>query len=361
MSDQDVWTPERVRERLGSLGLDPDASDEQLGQVIEEVITDSQPVVEEPTVVDLDGPAHEVANALLQDLEPLPDLPAELVGKPCRCLDPDCTIPYGICHCGCGGRTRPYSSTDGRAGRVKGQYGLSKQRHTLRHDGGGVAMPFLADARRQSGYAYGKKPKKAREAEERKLVGSSAPQGREYVVTEDEHLERLVRLYDAFVAHADPATGMVQLAAFDAMLEAGSRHFGKRASRYGASLLFKDLVHMGCIKSKGPQHKQIIKHPREVDSRAVAFPATKRAQADKKTEGTVTHETLLDTVSPKEMADALANAMWTRYEGVLSEVGRLTGIVSGLTTENMRLQALLGEQAVDATEAARRILIDAEN
>lgn len=355
MSENDTWTPNRVREHLGSLGVDLDASDDQLGEVIDEVITEAQ--AQQPMVVDLDGPAHQVANAFLQDFEPLPDLPPELVGKPCRCLDPDCTVPYGLCHCGCGRRTIPYSSTDRRAGRVKGQYGLSLQRHTVKHEGGGVAMPFLAEARRKSGHAQPKK-RTANPTPDR-----SSAQLKRYIVTEDEHLVRLARMYDAFAAHADPSTGMVQLAAWDALLEAGSRHFGNRASRYGASLLFKDLVHMGCIKSRGPQQKQIVKHPREVDDRAVALPATTKAEKPEKKakEKVSTHTDMLDSVSPQEMADALASAMWTRYEWALSEVGRLTGLVSALSSENSRLQTLLGEQPVDASEAARRILVDAEN
>lgn len=343
------WTPERVRERLGELGISPDATDDQLGEVIDEVITDSQTGPETN-----DRSTDEEASHIVGTTGPLPELPPELVGKPCRCLDPDCTIPYGLCHCGCGERTKPYTSTDRRASRVKGQYALSLQRHTLKRNGGGVAMPFLAEARRKNGH---NRPKvRANPAPNR-----SSAQSRRYIVTEDEHLQRLARMYDSFAAHADPATGLVQLAAWDALLEAGSRHFGNRASRYGASLLFKDLVHMGCLKSRGPQQKQIIKHPREVDARAAAPAEKAKAEPKKDAKGTKveTHEQMIDAVSPQEMANAIASAMWTRYEWALSELGRLTGIVSALTSENTRLQALLGETQVDASEAARRILVDA--
>lgn len=39
----------------------------------------------------------------------------------CICGDPNCTIPYGYCHCGCGKRTNIVKSTNRHLGRIKGQ------------------------------------------------------------------------------------------------------------------------------------------------------------------------------------------------------------------------------------------------
>ena len=50
----------------------------------------------------------------------------------CICRNPDCAIPYGACHCGCGNITKIAKRTTGRLGHVKGMPLAYYKCHQLR-------------------------------------------------------------------------------------------------------------------------------------------------------------------------------------------------------------------------------------
>lgn len=290
-------------------------TDEMAASIVDEVIEESRVSTPAP---------------LARDGDVLPTPPERLIGQPCRCLDPDCTVPYGICHCGCGKATKPYATNNVSKGYYKGEYGLALIGHVFKQGTNKLAMPLLSASRRA--------------AEAKATPRHTRPP----TVSENVQAQRRIALYEAYYKdtknYPDHRSRL--------SVEAAANAAGLGISKYKALIVFKELIALGCMQTDGPMFKRCILHPNTLGNRNFEPVAP-----EPKTKATPpTHEDMMTQVTSQQMADAIATAMWTRYEWALSEVGRYHEQVTTLTAENDRLRALLGEQPIDATEAARRIL-----
>jgi hypothetical protein len=78
----------------------------------------------------------------------MPNLPEEMTPRKsvtppsgCICGDPNCTIPYGYCHCRCGEKTNPAGKTDHLSGRILGVPVMFRKGHHAK------IRPIIEDAK----------------------------------------------------------------------------------------------------------------------------------------------------------------------------------------------------------------------
>lgn len=171
----------------------------------------------------------------------LPAVPDYLSNLPCRCNDPNCTIPYGICHCGCGQLTPVWSQTDPRADRTEGEHALIMNGHFQREDGS-RSLPFR------------KGPKRVME----KPYDQLDPRHQKVVLRD---FERACVLYEAFAQYADKRN-LVAVSAERALEDSGKvRDFPGKYNLYAARTAGTFLTKMGATKPHGPARRFLIKHP----------------------------------------------------------------------------------------------------
>lgn len=348
------WTPDRVRDHLTALGLSDTSTDEEIEQATDELLAE---IPSAALVTALQEEAPAVPEPVKESGIPTLPMPDHLKGKPCRCLDPNCTIPYGICHCGCGQPTGPYASTDSRMHRKKGEAALCLPRHQNKIHTGESALPFLQELRRKArsefAAAHGRPtPKDGRARGHGVALGPIT-------------LSMLTSLYDTFVEHAN---GNKTNLSVNAAVSLHPEKYGNYTSTYGAHLLWRTLVDLGCTKANGPAIKILIRRPAEKDwqGQGATAPAPVKAEVAKPEPSKPNHVDALETVTDQDMAAALANAMWMRYEWVLSELGKarenLAAAEEAITVRDQeiaRLQSLL--EPPNSIQLAHRILGDTAN
>lgn len=172
----------------------------------------------------------------------LPPIPEYLASLPCRCNDPHCTIPYGVCHCGCGQLTEQWTSDDPRSGRREGEYALVRNGHNKKLDRSGPSLPFLKALPRVTD-----RPFEQLERKHQKLVLRD--------------FERACILYEAFAQFADK-NSMVGISAEKALKESGKvQDFPGDFSEYTARTAGLFLTKMGATKMNGPAYRKLVRHP----------------------------------------------------------------------------------------------------
>lgn len=306
----------------------------------------------------------------------LPAIPERLAGLPCRCGSGDCTIPYGLCHCGCGSLTALYTTNDERINSRMGEHMLIMTGHTRRPDGSGSSLPHY-DA---TGYDR---------VLDKRLEDIEKPFHRRMLL---QYMRRAVVLYEAIDELANE-NGRSDAASFDAITMTGrKRAWGEGLSQHTARTAWNFLVDMGACKPHGPGFKDVIKHPKEcrpdlwealladgwvpvkprrgdVEPRPAKAEKAEVANVQTPTpvpaatiESGATIRDVVKQAAPSEIATAVAQGMWTRYEWAISEVGRLNESNAELRAkvkvqeaEIERLRAAVPEPA-DAQDIALRVL-----
>lgn len=293
----------------------------------------------------------------------------------CRCGDPNCSTPRGLCHCGCGSTTPLYSSSDERTGRVAGEPMLVLNGHYKKADKS-LAIPFYTD-----------KTKSVR-VMSKTLDEIAKPSHRKLLV---KYMRQAVTLYEALSETVDK-NGRTGTASLVAINDTGrARMFGKGLTSHSARYAWNFLVEMGAAKPHGPGYKDLIKHPKECRpdlweallatgfspdapvrrrSQPVQQPeepieATVVPEADASVDNTepeVSLDNLVRNVPDDALAEAIAKSMWTRYDWMLSEVGRLTEALAQAEAKSQAQEAEIGrlralvEPPVTTADIALRVL-----
>lgn len=151
--------------------------------------------------------------------------------------------------------------------------------------------------------------------------------------------------------------------------------FGGKFAPGGVYKAHTHLLEIGSIRTEGPTYRYLIAHPDDVrpnmasgirgdfapeEATTVVFdsgtkqPATSAPKSQSKSEKAAD---AIDSVSSEDLAAAVAEAMWQRYEMAITEIGRLRELLSFRDQEIARLSALVDEMPPGtASDFARRML-----
>lgn len=109
------------------------------------------------------------------------------------------------------------------------------------------------------------------------------------------------------------------------------------------------------------QPKAKAKPEKEIPEAATIVSSARSAEATQRRVATPLQqaEEVVDSVPTEQLADAIARAMWARYEWALTEVGALKEALALRDAEIQRLQKLVAEQPEPSTsDIARRFLVE---
>ena len=243
---------------------------------------------------------------------------------------PDCTLPYGVCHCGCGEATKVITRTDLRQGYVAGRPNLYRQGHNAKRS---------KDPEKVARWQQSQAPT----TRKRKAEASLA----------DRQHELAVILYDLAAQFANEE-GTLLMSLDDIARRGGTkgRVFFRngRPARWLLTRSWQYLGAQGCVRNRGPRMKVLLHRPDEapVEDQAQDFlPAIVSPEAP---------EVSVPEVTGEQIGSGIAHGMWQRYEWAVSEIGRLSSKLEEANAEIEHLRAQLDAKDLSIQDIAVRML-----